>query len=204
MSLWDQLSQFNHTNSQENEKYFLLTFFSKPYWYCSGGKALSVILGHKQSKRYLVNSHYRRIIMYASTHSTPTSVSVLDHLQPFTQLLMFLFPCIHPSPPPRCWWYFRCYDNLAFIYVLWFVCSQPVGLVSFCAPARKEGGKCWSERSVNTSWGINIPKWTLIPVNMSLSAGRCAFTWFTAGSLSYTNTYTAELHLHNTSLNLDV
>lgn len=77
---------------------FLLTFFSKPYWYCSGGKALSVILGHKQSKRYLANSHYRRIIMYASMHSTPTSVSVLDHLQPFTQLLLFLFPCIHPSP----------------------------------------------------------------------------------------------------------
>lgn len=77
------------------------------------------MLGHEQSQWYLVNSHYKGIIICASMHSTPTSLSVLDHLQPITPLLMlFLRP---PFPPgPR--WYFTCFDNSARIYLPWFVC----------------------------------------------------------------------------------
>lgn len=46
-----------------------------------------------------MNSHYKGIIIRASMHSTPTSLSVLDHLQSFTPLLMlFLAPTL---PPPR-------------------------------------------------------------------------------------------------------
>lgn len=53
--------------------------------------------GHEQSQQYLVNSHYKGIIIRASMHSTPTSLTVLDHLQSFTPLLMlFLAPTLSP------------------------------------------------------------------------------------------------------------